>query len=179
MPVDFLNPNTILDHLALWPDMKAADFGCGSGGWTIPLAKRLRKGKVYGLVFGIDILEEPLSALESKAKLEKVGNVKTVKANLEQENGSGLQNESLDVVLATNLLFQAEDKTAILKEIKRVLKKRGQVLVVDWLPDSPLGPKEGRVSPEEMKKLAEEQGFEIKKEFKAGAYHWGLVLIKE
>ena len=48
--------------------MIAADFGCGSGGWAIPLAKKLEEGKVYA----IDILEEPLSALRARAKLEKI-----------------------------------------------------------------------------------------------------------
>ncbi len=179
MTVGFLNPDKILGELALWPDMTAADFGCGSGGWTIPLAKRLKKGKVYGLVYGLDILEEPLSVLQSRAKLEKISNIKTITADLEREKGSTLKNHSLDLVLATNLFFQIEDKSAILKEIKRVLKKGAQVLVVDWLKETPLGPKEDRVSAEETKKLAEEQGFELKKEFKAGIYHWGLVLIKE
>ena len=62
----FLNPSEVLESLELRKDMIAADFGCGSGGWVIPLAKKLEEGKV----FAIDILEEPLSALRAKIKLE-------------------------------------------------------------------------------------------------------------
>ena len=117
--VDFLNPNEVLNQLELREDMIAADFGCGSGGWVIPLAKKLEEGKVYA----IDILEESLSALKSKAQLEKVSNIETVRVDLEK--GSGLGDSSLDLVLATNLLFQVENKNAIMGEIKRVLKKGG------------------------------------------------------
>jgi len=168
----FLNPSEVLKNLELKESIIAADFGCGAGGWAIPLAKRLKEGKVYA----IDVLEEALSVLESKARVEKISNIETKRANLER--GSNLSDNSLDLVLATNLLFQVEDKNAILKEIKRVLKKGGKALIVDWLPEAPLGPEKGRVSSEEVKKMAKEFDFKLKKEFKAGLYHWGLVLVK-
>lgn len=172
MNQEFLNPQKVLSELELRENMIAADFGCGSGGWVIPLAKSLKEGKVVA----IDILEEPLSALKSRAQLEKISNIETARRDLEK--GSGLGDDSLDLVLATNLLFQVEDKNAILKEIKRVLKKDGKTLIVDWLPGAPLGPEAGRVSPEEVKRLAKELGLKLKKEFEAGAYHYGLIFKK-
>ena len=171
-----MNPDKTLGELILWPDMKAADFGCGSGNWTIPLAKKLRKGTVYGLVYGIDVLDESLSALESRMLFEKVGNIRTLRANLEKD--STLASDSLDVVLATNIFFQAEDKESLLGEIKKVLKQGGQALIVDWMAKAPFGPKRGAVSADDIKNMALARGFKVKKEFKAGAYHWGMVLIK-
>ena len=49
MEPTFLNPQEVLNHLELEGDMVAADFGSGSGGWAIPLAKRLKFGKVYAI----------------------------------------------------------------------------------------------------------------------------------
>ncbi|GAH20696.1 unnamed protein product, partial [marine sediment metagenome] len=40
----FLNPSEVLKQLKLKKDMIAADFGCGSGGWALPLAKKLEEG---------------------------------------------------------------------------------------------------------------------------------------
>jgi len=152
--------------------MVAADFGSGSGGWAFPLAKKLEEGKVYS----IDILEEPLSALRAKAKLEKIFNIETIKSNVEK--GSKLFNESCDLVLMTNLLFQCEDKKKVIEEGKRVLKPGGKILVVDWKLDATLGPEKGRVSPEEVKETALDLNLRIEKEFEAGIYHWGLILVK-
>lgn len=170
----FLNPSNVLKQLKLREDMIAADFGSGSGGWVIPLAKKMEEGKVYG----IDVLEEPLSALRARAKLEKISNIETVLSNLENKNGSKLEDASCDLVLMTNLLFQCEDKKLVLEEGKRVLKRGGKILIVDWKKKALLGPKEGRVSSEEVKKLAKELGLKLEKEFEAGPYHYGLIFIK-
>lgn len=170
----FLNPQEVLKQLKLRKDMIACDFGCGSGGWALPLAKKLEEGKVYA----IDILEEPLSALKAKIKLGKIFNIETIQTDVEK-GAKLLFDESCDLVLMTNLLFECEDKKFVLEEGKRVLKKGGKILVVDWKLDVPLGPKEGRVSPEEIKKIAEELNLKLEKEFEAGIFHWGLVLNKE
>lgn len=170
----FLNPEEVLNQLELREDMTAADFGSGAGGWALPLAKRLNEGKVYA----IDILEEPLSALESKTQHEKIPNIQTILSDIEREEGSKLPDGSCDLVLMTNLLFQVEDKRVVMEEGKRVLKSNGKILVVDWRLESPLGPEKGRISVQEVKKIAEELGLKLKKEFPAGTYHYGLVLEK-
>ena len=154
--------------------MTAADFGCGAGGWVIPLAKKLEQG----LVYAIDIQEEPLSALESKAKLEGIQNIKKILSDIEIEKGSKVPALSCDLVLMTNLLFQTEKKKEVFKETDRILKPNGKILIVDWKPEASLGPEEGRISPEEAKKLAGEFNLKLKKEFSAGDYHYGLVFEK-
>jgi len=168
----FLNPQEVLNELKIEGEMIAADFGSGSGGWAIPLAKRLKFGKVYA----IDILEEPLSALKSKAEIQKVYNIETINSNVEK--GIKLPDLSCDLVLLTNLLFQIEDKKRVLTEAKRVLKKGGKILVVDWLPEALQGPREGRVSPDEVKKIAKNLNLKLEKEFRTGIYHYGLIFIK-
>jgi len=60
----FVNPIEILNKLDLKDDMIAVDFGCGSGGWVIPLAKKIEQGIIYA----IDVQEEMLSVLESFIK---------------------------------------------------------------------------------------------------------------
>ena len=171
---DFLNPIEVLKNLELKSDMSAADFGCGSGGWALPLAKKLFDGTVYA----IDILEEPLSALRGRMQLEKVSNIKPIRSNLENKNGSTLPDSSVDLVLMTNLLFQCENKKIVLEEGKRILKPRGKILVVDWKKDNPLTTEVEYVSIEEIKKIGKEISLEIEKEFEAGSYHWGLIFVR-
>jgi len=168
----FLNPTKVLKQLKLKKNMVAADFGSGSGGWAIPLAKKLEEGKVYA----IDILEEPLSALRSKAKLEKVFNIEPVKSDVEKI--SRLISESCDLVLMTNLLFEVENKKQVMEEGKRVLKNGGKILIVDWIKDNPLTKEIERVSFDEIKNIAQELDLKLEKEFEAGIYHLGLILVK-
>jgi len=175
MKQGFLNPEDIIDQLELRADMLAAEFGCGSGGFTIPLAKKLDEG----LVYAIDILEGPLSALKSRQLLEGINNIKIIRANLEKIEGSTIPGHSLDLVFIPNVLFEADDKAAIIKEADRVLKNRGILVIIDWLPQATQGPSEGtRVSAKEVKKIAEKLGLIFKEELKAGKYHYGLVFEK-
>ena len=170
----FLNPEKVLDELDLKEGEIAAEFGCGSGGFTIPLAKRLEGGRVYAL----DIQEEALSALKGKAELEGLANIEIRRCDLEAPEGSTLPANSLDLVLIPNVLFQVDDKEQVLKEAKRILKEGGKILIVDWLPKAPFGPKEDRISPDDLKKIAKSLNLKLEKEFKAGKYHYGLIFSK-
>lgn len=168
----FLNPQNILSELNMQKSMVAADFGCGSGGWSIPLAQILSEGKV----FSVDILEGPISALTSKAKLANILNIQTQVADVTK--GTKIIPNSCDLVLMTNLLFQCADKKVVLEEGKRVLKQSGKILLVDWKKSANFGPRERAVSQEDIKKIAGELSLNIEKEFEASPYHYGLILVK-
>ena len=170
---EFVNPNEILDNINLRPNMTAADLGSGSGGWAIPLAKKLEEGRV----FAVDIQESPLSALEGKAKIAGVSNIVKVIANVE-ESVSQLKGFSCDLVLITDLLYQVDNKENVFGEARRVLKSGGTSLVVEWSQNSPLGPKEGKVSKEEVQEIAKNSGLRFEKELMAGDYHFALVFKK-
>jgi len=168
----FLQPEEILKQLNIGKDMKIADFGCGAGYFSIPLAKLAQQGKVYAL----DILETALQSVRSRAKLEGLFNVETRHCNLEISNSSGLDNNSLDLVLLANILFQSTKKADIIKEGKRILKKNGQMVIIDWKPNQPMGPPDKLiVKSDSVKEIAEKQGLKFKKEFPVDKYHWGLI----
>jgi ubiquinone/menaquinone biosynthesis C-methylase UbiE len=170
----FLNPTEILQRLKLGKDMIAADFGSGSGGWAIPLARKLEEGKVYA----IDLLEEPLSALRAKGKTEKIYNIQTILADVEKGIGI-LRDASCNLVLMTNLLFQCQDMKKVLLEGKRVLKPGGRILIVDWEKDNPLTEQVEKVSFEKIKETALNLDLKTEKEFKAGPYHYAVVFTKK
>ncbi len=173
--MEFLDPEEILSQLDLKPDMKVAEFGCGSGNFVIALAKRIEDG----LVYGIDIQEGPLSALKSQSLLNDIRNIQLIRSDLEKPDGSTLAASSLDLVLIPNVFFQLDDKKAIINEAKRILKNNGLFVVIEWLPESLHGPRKGKISKEEMESLAGRAGFKKKGELRAGKYHYGLIFEKE
>jgi len=172
--VKILNPKEILKRMKLKANMVAADFGSGSGFWSILLAEKLEDGKVIA----IDIQAEPLSALKSKARLRKINNIELLKSNIEKPQGSKLLSKSCDVVLMTNFLFQIEDKKTVFFEASRILKDKGKILVVDWKKENSFGPKENTISPEDIKNI-KEIPFKVKHEFEAGPNHWAMILEKK
>ena len=172
----FLNPEQVLQELDIEENMSAAEFGCGSGKFAFALARHLADSSVYA----IDIQEGPLSVLRAAAARQGINNIRTICSDLESKNGSTLSDDSLDLILIPNLLFQVEDKQAVVNEANRVLKKNGRVIIIDWDPNASLGPeKERKVTMEEVKKIAEQVGFDFKKEIEVGAFHYGLLFDKK
>ena len=170
----FLNPEKILDQLDIKSNMIIADFGCGSGGFTIPLARKLENGLVHGL----DVQEQPLSALKSRFLLENLNNIKLVKCDLETPKGSRLPPESTDMVFIPNVLFQAENRSAIIIEAYRVLKKKSKLIIIDWIGKRIQAEIGGEISKDEVIRLSKDQVFNFEKEFEAGQYHFGLIFRK-
>lgn len=173
----FLRPEAVIEEWDVRPGEKIADFGCGPGFFSIPLGQRVGPS---GRVYALDIREEALEATRSKVKLFHLYGVETARANLEAPNGSGLKNESVDKVVISNILFQAENKGAVVAEAFRILRAGGTVAVIEWSDlKNTGGPSlEERVGEDEAKKLFESANFSFVKSFEAGTHHYGLIFKK-
>jgi len=171
----FMNPDKIVKELNIKSGMFVADFGCGAGYFTIPIAKIIKNS---GKIYAIDVLNESLENVLSKAKLYDLLNIETVRANIEIVGGSKIKSRSVDLVLLANILFQCNDYDSILTEAKRILKNDGSIAIVDWIPKKvPLGPKyEYCLSEENVKKLSIKNGLKVIKKIDAGSQHYGMIL---
>lgn len=168
-----MRPEEVLKNFDIREGMKVADFGCGAGYFTIVIAKQIGKG---GMVYAIDVQQTALESVEGRARIHSLLNISLIRGNLEKEQGSTLSGESMDMVILANILFQSKMKDAILKEAKRILKKTGKIVVIEWNDGALLGPNSAyRIRKDEMKKLVKETGFVLEKEFQAGNSHYGLM----
>jgi ubiquinone/menaquinone biosynthesis C-methylase UbiE len=175
--VKFADPQSIVEKLEINSGMAVADFGCGAGFFSLPIAKKVgEEGKVYAL----DIIPAKLESVESQAKDLNLNNIITQRVNLESPEGSKLAADSLDWVIMKDILFQNKGKDKILKEAKRILKKGGQALIIEWnKEDTNIGPeKELRIFKETLVDLSRKNGWTIDKEIEAGTFHYGLILKK-
>lgn len=173
----FINPRAIIDELGIGVGMTVGDFGAGTGYFTFPLAQKVGE---TGVVYALDILKEKLETIESEAKVLRLNNIVTKRANLESVGGSKLEDGSLDLVCMVNMLFQNKNKNLIIAEAVRVLKKGGKMLIIEWnVGDYSFGPVfELRISKEEIFELTQNCGLSIAKEIKISDFHYGIVLEK-
>lgn len=173
----FLDPKALLAEIGIGWGSIVADFGCGSGYFSIALAEVVGSD---GKVFALDILKSSLESVESRAKILGLANVVSQRVNLEKDGGSKLNPESLDWVIMKDMLFQNQDKRTILREAYRVIKPGGRMLVVEWRAENRgVGPEAGiRVSEDEIQKLGEAEKFSLEKRMNAGDYHYALVFKK-
>ncbi len=177
VPVNFLNPKNIFDQLALSPGDRVADFGAGAGHFTLEAARRVGD---TGVVYAIDVLASALESIESSARVSGLGNISCVRANLEKEQGSKISQDTIDCVIAKDVLFQNQDKESILKEAHRVLKPEGIFLVIEWNEGNrTIGPDVSlRVDEKKLQEMIEKSGFSIEKNLSAGDYHYAFLAKK-
>lgn len=165
-----------------------ADFGAGSGHYTLHFAKLLNGSGLHhagagsglakaGHVYAIDVQQDLLRRIKSEAQRRGFKNVETIWGDVTRSRGSRIADRAVDLVLISNLLFQLEDPAAALKEAWRILKPSGRLAIIDW-SDSfcGMGPiKAHVVKKEHALELARAAHFELLHEFPAGAHHYGLI----
>ena len=175
----FLNPSVVVEKFDLRAGMKIADFGCGSGHFTIEMARLIGRD---GVVYALDVQSEALEAVKSRAALARLSNIEIGRADLEAQNSTGLKDNLVDFVLVSNMLFQVENKEAVARECFRILKPGARAAVIDWLPGSfqeRLGPPQSaRIPKEQAVQLFEAAGLKKARDINVGESHYGLIFIK-
>lgn len=174
--------------MGIKPGMIVADFGAGSGAHVFPLAEAVGAG---GRVYAVDVQRDLLRRIKNEAVRRKHDHVDVLWGDVESPGGSKLGDDSVDVVVMSNLLFQLEDKYAAFNEAGRILKPRGKLIIIDWqggvsnrdddderMAFTPsMGPhRRDIVSRTEALEFARDAGYEPVREFDVGSHHYGILL---
>ena len=170
----FVDPAQALRAVGIHAGTVVADIGTGTGAYALPLARLLGDN---GRVYAIDIQQDLLTKLANEAKRQGLDTIEVIWGDADRAGGTKLADNSVDMVLLSNTLFQLEAKDVALTEARRILKPEGQLVIIDWSESfNGLGPhKDDVVTSEQARKLAEGAGFTFSKEFAAGAHHYGLL----
>lgn len=174
----FISPERIVSYLDIQPGSVVADFGSGSGHYTMPLARRAGpEGKVYAF----DILPQAVDLVRSQSRLTHLLNIDAIRADLEEPHGTHLKDGVCDLVLVSSILHQADDKAAILTEASRVLKPGRSLALIEWDETAVAGgpPREMRIPKSKAKDIIQAAGFVLDREFEAGSHHYGLLFRKQ
>ncbi len=113
-----------LSHIEFERRYNVLDVGCGGGKAVAKLCEKIGNGKVWGIDYS--------DLCVKKAKKLNERNILCGKAKIAQASVSALpfNDNSMDVVTAVETYYFWPDKLNDLKEINRVLKVGGKLLLV-------------------------------------------------
>lgn len=176
MLTKFLNPAAVVAQSGLMQGEIVADLGCGNGFYVLPAAQMVGP---TGSVIAVDVMEEKLAATISIANQFNYKNVKILKADLARPLLDILPN-SVDMVLVGNILHQLETKDQLIKNIYRILKASGRVMIVEWKKTAaPFGPPlDKRIEQQKIEILLMQAGLRKVKELEADSYHYAVLFEK-
>ncbi len=174
---NFTNPETNINQLGVHDGMTVVDLGAGVGTYTMILAERVGEN---GRVYAVEVQKDFLINIKDAATTKGFKNVEVIWGDIENVGGTKIKDGIADAAVISNVLFQAEDKSGLLREAKRVLKTGGKLLLIDWKDSfNGLGPSKDAVIPLSVaRQMCEREGFVLKNEFDAGEHHYGMVLYK-
>lgn len=140
-----------------------AELGCGNGFYCTYLQQFASK------LYCVDI--DPVAIEEAKSVV-KGENVIFLN---EDSAHTSIPENSVDVILLANS-FHDMRKEEVYKEIKRILKKDGRVIIIDWEKVfTPFGPPISiRMSAEDYISIFKD--FKVEEKQNLGSYHYRLVL---
>jgi demethylmenaquinone methyltransferase/2-methoxy-6-polyprenyl-1,4-benzoquinol methylase len=113
-----MNSDKVLTKMGVLEGQTILEIGCGPGFFTIPAAQKSVKGKVYAL----DIYPMMIEVVERKVRKHQLSNVKTLNVPASK---TGLDDESMDLILCIDVLSDITDIKNTLLELSRILKPEG------------------------------------------------------
>ncbi|MHA2026636.1 MAG: class I SAM-dependent methyltransferase [Candidatus Thorarchaeota archaeon] len=160
-------PSMILEALDPRPGMEIVEFGCGSGYYTVEVAKAIQPA---GLVFAVDIQQGMLDKLKERMEREGIENIIPILADAEGE--IPLDAGIADAVFSVTVLPEIPDPPKALLQVKRLLKEDGIFINAEFLidPDFPLR--------RTVVKWASQAGLKLKRQI-GNALRYVLVFAKD
>lgn len=130
---DWQRAPDIFAALRAGPGSRIADLGAGEGWLTTRLARQVG---LTGRVFAADISEGSLRRLAERAAGDTL--LRNVELILSEEDDPRLPYGTLDGVVIVNAYHEFTQRVAVLDGVKRALKPRGLLVIVDNTPDDSL-----------------------------------------
>ena len=170
------NRDSILAHLPIKPGDKILDLGSGRQGYFTFTAARLAGEK--GKVWAVDKDPVAVANIDSLAKVYNHYNVKAMHGDVENLHQMYFDDNSIDVILLTNILSELQKQNRLLEDIYRVLKKKGHLFILDWADnDFPNAPT-NLLDKNDLKNHIKDNYYTILQEMMAGPKHYGFVAMK-
>lgn len=113
-----------LKHVKIEPDFVILDVGCGGGKTISRLARRASLGKVYGLDQSPDMVDY---SKQINKKFINQNRVEIVNGSVES---TGFKDGLFDLVTAIETYYFWPNLSDAFREIKRILKKGGYLLII-------------------------------------------------
>jgi 2-polyprenyl-3-methyl-5-hydroxy-6-metoxy-1,4-benzoquinol methylase len=114
----------VLREVCIQPGARVLDFGCGPGGYILPLYRLVGP---YGTIYALDINPTAIRAVKKIALKHNLNNVETILS----DGKTGLTDMSMDFVLLYDVLHHLSHPENILADLHRVLKPDGVLSMSD------------------------------------------------
>ena len=160
-------PAEAIHALKLAPDAVIADIGAGTGYFAVRLARAVPRGRVYAA----DVEPGMVRYLNERAAREKLANLSSHVAGAADARLPG----PVDLAILVDTYHHIADREVYFRKLRDALKPAGRIAIIDFKPDSPFGPRHGRIAPGRVTAEMDRAGFRLAEEHGFLPYQYFLV----
>jgi SAM-dependent methyltransferase len=164
--LQYLQPDLVIEKLALPPDAIVADIGSGPGVFSLRFARACPEGVVYA----VDVEPRQLDAVRAHMAELGVANVVPVLASYGDPH---LPPHRIDLLFISDAYHHLSDRIDYMRNLRRYLKPDGRLAILEYRSgDLPVGPPADHKIPEEQRhgELGD-AGWERVTSFQTHEYH--------
>ena len=172
-----------LKHVSIKSDSVILDVGCGGGKTINRLARRANQGKVYGLDQSADMVDY---SRQVNKKFIAQNRVEIVHSLVEK---TGFKDEFFDLVTAIETYYFWPALANAFREIKRILKKEGYLLIISEMIQDGVYEVENvgiiaktqvhLVPLQELQRILDSVGYSTVKVYRKRKSNWNVVLAQK
>jgi ubiquinone/menaquinone biosynthesis C-methylase UbiE len=166
----YQKPHEVMQALAVREGEVVADIGAGSGYFSMRLAHHVGAS---GRVYAVDVSPDMIRHLHARVRDMTLLNVSPILALPDDP----LLPQPVDRFLIVDVWHHIEDQGGYLARMKKLLKPRGQVVMIDFQKrELPVGPPVGmKIAREDLLTQMEAHGFRLVKEHTFLPYQYFLI----
>jgi len=171
----YQKPQEVLAALNIKPGEVIADIGAGSGYFTFRLARRVgERGKVYA----VDVSPDMILHINRRIRDLRSTNIVSVLADADDPL---LPSASVDHFFFCDYWHHIEKQQKYLSQIKKLLKPRGEVVMIDFhKKELPVGPPlRMKIAREDLIRQMNDNGFRLIREHTFLPYQYFLVFTSK
>jgi len=170
-----LDADELLKRVGLKAGNVLVDAGCGDGHVSIAASPVVGPA---GTIWALDNEAPSLDKLARESYVKGINNIKILNADISEK--LPLQDGAADMAMMVNVLhgLASESKAEpALRELRRVLKPGGRLVIVDFEKKFGLfgPPKDVRLSPDETEALASRAGFRKARQFEPASSLYAII----
>ncbi|VVM08161.1 class I SAM-dependent methyltransferase [Methylacidimicrobium tartarophylax] len=165
-------PERVVEALDLKPGSSVADLGAGTGYFSRRFSQAVGpEGKVYA------IDAEPAMADYLKKEVQEK-DLKNVTVKLVKPGNPDLAPQSVDLIFICTVLHHVDNRIDYLRKLSECLRPGGRIALIDFKPNSPVGPPPAhRLSEEEAKEEFQKAGYRLLKAHDFLPYQYFLEFV--
>lgn len=121
-------PEEVIAVLQFKEGDQVADLGCGTGYFTLRLAKVVGS---TGRVWAVDIKQKALDKVREHAENVDLDNIEYV---LTAPDDPSLPTKQIDTIFIVDVYHHLSDRVSYVKELRRALVPGGRIVIIDFIP---------------------------------------------